>query len=414
MADIKSETAFGRAAVSFDVHESDYYVLIYGRINTLETLAFRFPESADFESYLRKVVRTTAGYKDEHNQVQTYPRPRVVPWEEYRQEDDAACLRKLWTLATKASQKAMERLAGDDGDTKAKVTITRAQELEDRAIESGMPVPASDKERPSLHTLTRVQGAFGPGGSFQHLNWECFVSMEVENRLRRAGKLPKDKREFYVDDKDKLGLKAKEDTDSLEAEKVEDILGLQDVLELRARAMHMLEVCQHKVVMDYSSRIIGLLRATAPEGMRAPTLNEARKADREIMGEILKWVGKGKGNVEAALTHYASTPDADLWKLMAQQIESYPDQGLDRKTKSGHAEPAKEKTSKRKSPEAEGSGAGPRDYKENPRLCLVCKKRHEPRCELTAEWRAEQKQKKKEARAKAKKGKGKGESSKRS
>ena len=410
MADIKSETAFGRAAVSFDVHESDYCVLIHGRINTLETLAFRFPEAGDFETYLRKVVRTTAGYRDEHNEVQTYARPKVMPWEEYRQEDDAACLRKLWALASKASQKAMERLAGEDGETKAKVTLTRAQELEDRGISTGMPVPSSDKERPSLHTLTRVQGTFGPGGSFQHLSWECYVSMEVENRLRRAGKLPKDKREVYVDEKDKLGLKAKEDTETMEADKIEDILGLQDVLELRARAMHMLEVCPHKVVMDYSSRIIALLRATAPEGMRAPTLNEARKADREIMGEILKWVGKGKGSVERALIHYATTPDADLWKLMSQQVESYPDQGLDRKTKGGEGDSKKEKGTKRKSPEKEPSGSGARDYQEHPRLCLVCRKRHEPRCELTAEWRAEQKQKKKDARAKAKKGKGKGDS----
>ena len=120
-----------------------------------------------------------------------------------------------------------------------------------------------------------------------------------------------------------------------------------------------------------------------------------------------KWVGKGKGSVERALIHYATTPDADLWKLMSQQVESYPDQGLDRKTKGGEGDSKKEKGTKRKSPP---SGSGARDYQEHPRLCLACRKRHEPRCELTAEWRAEQKQKKKDARAKAKKGKGKGDS----
>lgn len=37
--------AFSRAAVSFDVHESDFLVLLSERVTTLETMAFRFPEA---------------------------------------------------------------------------------------------------------------------------------------------------------------------------------------------------------------------------------------------------------------------------------------------------------------------------------------------------------------------------------
>ena len=393
MADIKSETAFGRAAVAFDVHESDYYVLLGSRINTLETLAFRFPEASDFESFLRKVMRVTAAYLDENGQVQTYSRPKVFQWEDYRQEDDAGCLRQLWTLASKASHKAMERLAGDDPETKAKVTLTRSQELEDRAIDEGMPAPTSDKERPSLHTLTKVQGTFGPGGSYQHLSWESYLSMEVENQLRRAGKFPKDKKEVYVQG-EKLGLSSKDEGEITNAVKITDVLTLQDAFELRARAFQMLDVCPYKVVMEYSSKVVSLLRSTVAEGMRPPTLNEARKTDREIMGEILKWVGKGKASVEKGLVHYATSGDADLWKLMSPQIEGHPDQGLDKKPPEPEHPPKTDRGNKRKIPEEPSAPATERDsFQENPRLCLVCRKRHEPRCAITAEWQQQQKQK---------------------
>ena len=43
-----------------------------------------------------------------------------------------------------------------------------SNELETKATESGMPTPASDKERPSLHTLGKVQANFSQGGQFQH------------------------------------------------------------------------------------------------------------------------------------------------------------------------------------------------------------------------------------------------------
>ena len=52
MAEAKSELAFGRAAVDFDVHESDYLVLVEDGISTFEGLAYRFPVAGDFEDYL--------------------------------------------------------------------------------------------------------------------------------------------------------------------------------------------------------------------------------------------------------------------------------------------------------------------------------------------------------------------------
>ena len=117
--------------------------------------------------------------------------------------------------------------------------------------------------------------------------------------------------------------------------KVVDILSLQDVLILRARSFQMVEACGYKTSLEYTGKIITLLRAITPKGMRATTLNEARKTDREIMTEILKWVGKGRGTVEAGLSDYMSSPDEPLWKLMAQQPETLPHQGPVKQTHRG-------------------------------------------------------------------------------
>ena len=104
MADVQSEVAFGRAAASFDVHESDYLVLVSERVSTMEAMAFRFPQSSDFEDFVKKVVRTKAAYRDREGSVATYPRPQVMAWDDYRHHEDVGCLRKLWTLSSQASK----------------------------------------------------------------------------------------------------------------------------------------------------------------------------------------------------------------------------------------------------------------------------------------------------------------------
>ena len=309
MADAGSTVAFGRAAVQLQVDESDFLVLVQDRITTFEAMAYRFPQSTDFEEYLKRVVRTTAGYRDSDGTAMTFPREHPVSWEEFKHQEDTGCLRKLWGLALQIAKKQLERLAGDDGEVKVKVTLSLSQEMEDRAVASGMPEPHSDRDRPSLHTLSKVQSTFGTGGSYQHIPWESFVSMEVESRLRRAGKLPRDKQELVVEEK-KLSLSSK-DREFPESPVIDSVLALQDIFDLRARAFHMLDVCPFKVSIAFGDRIISKLRATTPDGMRPPTLNEARRCDREILTEICSWVAKGKGSVEAGLAFYGSEGAAD-------------------------------------------------------------------------------------------------------
>ncbi len=393
MADAKSSVAFARAAVNFDVHESDFLVLCQDKVNTFESMAYRYPQASDLEEYLKKVVRLKQGFREEDGQIVTFARTSPLPWESYKTEEDVGCIRKLWNLSIQVSKRQMERMAGEDGDLKSKVTLTTAQELEDKAVDTGLPVPASDRDRPSLHTLTKVQSVFGPGGNFQHLCWEAYVSMEHEGKLRRAGKIPRDKKELVLDDK-KLSLSSASDGAELpETRKVDGILALQDVLELRARSYHLLDVCKYQTVTSYHDKLIGFLRATTADGMRGPTINEIRRADREIMEEILKWVSKGKGSIQAGLAHYAKNAEEPLWKLLLAQPEGMPDQGLEKyHTHRDDGDLPDGRGSKKRKAEEEDEEKV-KAY--GPRMCIVCKKKHEPRCAIPPGFRKEEKAKRK-------------------
>ena len=46
MSQAKSQTAFGQAAVSFEVHEGDYLLLLSEKIATFEAVGFRFPKES--------------------------------------------------------------------------------------------------------------------------------------------------------------------------------------------------------------------------------------------------------------------------------------------------------------------------------------------------------------------------------
>ena len=409
MSQARSTTAFTRAAAAFDVHESDFLVMMGDRISSFEALAFRFPKEQDFESYLNRSLRVKSAYTDDSGNTVVYDKTSPESWEAYRSSEDCGCLRKLWNMGVQIAKKELEALvSGQDESSVSKMTTTLAQEMEERAIPLGMPKPLSDRERPSLHTLGKVQSNFSPGGQYLHLPWETYIDQEMEGRLRRAGKLPKDKSEVILKDA-KLTI-APKDTEINSTVNVRDVTGMREVLELRARAFAMLNVSGFAVCQQLADRYTSLLRQTPVEGMRPPTLNEIRKTDRIIFEEILKWVSKGHGRLEDGLSHYLSNPEDPLWKLCAQQVETLPDQGKEksldhkRKGETGEEDPRDSKKQKGDSKEKKEKKA---DLE--PRLCIVCKTRHEPRCEIPAGWRAEQRKKQKDAKKAKGGGKGKKE-----
>eukprot|EP00435_Cladocopium_sp_Y103_P010122 s4583_g2.t1 len=126
MADTKSSVAFARAAASFEVHESDFLVLSHDRVTNFEAMAYRFPSSGDFEEYLKRSMRTRAAYHGENSEIEVFQRPKILEWEDYKSTEDVGCLRKLWGLSMQAAKRQLERLAGDDGEAKSKVTLATA------------------------------------------------------------------------------------------------------------------------------------------------------------------------------------------------------------------------------------------------------------------------------------------------
>lgn len=88
-AQSKSVVAFGKAAVSFDVHESDFLVLLSDGIKTYESMGFRFPEREDFESYLKNTVRLKSAYRTADGELITFERVERPDWESFRSLEDA-------------------------------------------------------------------------------------------------------------------------------------------------------------------------------------------------------------------------------------------------------------------------------------------------------------------------------------
>ena len=280
-------------------------------------------------------------------------------------------------------------------------TMATAQELEDEAVRAGgIPPPGSDRDRPSLHTLGRLQANFGPNGAYMHLSWEVYVDLDYEGRLRRQGRLPRDKTEIFVKDEN-LKMSTRQNVD-FGYTGVKDLTVLREIMEIRGRAMHMLKILDYETHARLVNRFMALLRSTPAYGFRRPTVNELRKTDRNLFEDILSWVAKGYGTIQAGITHHLDDKDSWVWKLMVQQPEStLLDQGLERALEDKSRKRKRHQTSESEDRGGEkekkaGKGDPGRDNPPAPRFRLVCGKKHElPRCELTPGVR-------KELRAKAK------------
>ena len=193
-----------------------------------------------------------------------------------------------------------------------------------------MPIPLSDKERPSLHCLSKVQAAYLTGGAFEYLPWETYVDTEHEGRLRRQGKLPKDKKVVVAGTK--LDIKKKMEDLELNLN-IEDATNVREVLEIRARAFHMAKVCDFKTCRKITEKYLSKLRATQVVGMRGPTVSKVRRTDRKIFHKVLGKTAKGSGSVQSGLEFFLNTPDHHIWKLLDPQIKSMPDQELEPRVK---------------------------------------------------------------------------------
>ena len=228
-------------------------------------------------------------------------------------------------------------------------------------------------------------------------------------RLGRSGKaLKKRPAVFLVGGK---SLEVQEQEVELEGVvKITGLVTLREVLSLRARAFCMLELLPYSLSMRLQAKYLALARQTVPDRMRAPTLNEIRRFDREVFKQALRWKSESQEKMADCISYYLETPDAGLWRTLDPVPEGLPDQGRDRQEGEVVGEEAKAKKARTGDPppppppqdqEAEWADQGGKG--KPARKCIVCGKRHEPRCALPEGFRKELK-----AKQKAAKGKGKG------
>ena len=389
---------FKRAAIRFDVAESDFFLLgLYG-VATLNGMAFKIPKSEDLEVFLQDKILDFGAYKQEDGSLITYQRTPKVSWREWKMSDDAASIRRLWQYAKETAKGEMERMAGGE-EVHRKLTLMEAVAMENAAIARGCPTPGSDRERPSLFTLNKLSRSLqSPGATYEIVPWEALLSKDEEDRLAREGKLPKGSHTEIVLSKDSKIVAKERSADSVPAvAKVEDMETLRARLDIRARALDMLDLVGYGSMRLLSDKYYGKVNAVVADGMRTPTLNELRRFDREMQVHVYRHLSRGIGSLESAVQYYVGTDADNLWRLLDPVIKQLPDQGVESAT----AETKKD--NKRKVDESDLGGDGVRRTKspDPPRLkmCLVCHKRHEPLCKLPPDFRKNQREAQKKAKA---------------
>ena len=158
--------------------------------------------------------------------------------------------------------------------------------------------------------------------------------------------------------------------------------------------MSMIGVAEYAVYKRLTECYISKILAVVPGGMRAPTVNEIRRFDRQLHQEVLRWLSRGMGNLTDAIRYYLTHPEMALWKLLDPVVSSLPDQGVERADKK-ITEETRAPGKKRAADEPAETGPAERPKK----TCLVCKKKHLPLCPLPEGFRKGQRDKKKVERA---------------
>ena len=397
--------AFQRAAVRFDVTESDYLLLQHYNMHSLSSMAYKLPKAEDLENFLKDLVLDRQAYKNDDGEIDVFRRSPAAAWATWKLSDDAAALRRLWSYAKETAKGEMERMASGD-ETRRKTTMMELVAMETAAVARGCTAPSSDRERVSLYTLNKAsKSMMPPGATYEVIPWEAYISKEEEDKLMRDGKLPKTHQAELVLSRDQKVV-AKDNSDSLtgELKKVGDLEELRARLELRARTMEMLDLSRYNTMRALTDRYLGKVNCTIASGMRHPTLNEVRRYDREMFTEIFRHLSRGKGNMEDAIRYYVESDDP-LWKLLDPVLEQLPDQGLEGDKGKDSSKPG-EKKRKAETPPVPAP-VTPEAPEKRLKMCLVCKRAHTPLCPLPENFRAEQRAKRKAKRVAAGKGKAK-------
>ena len=204
---------FLKSAAQFGVAESDFLLLADLGIDTHEAFALRVHSREALEEFLRDVICPGAAYRDPVRGLLTFNRTPAVPWQNFKMSEDSAALRKFLLLAKELCKGELEHLAAGQDASRVKVKLASAVAME---------TPRSREEcrgqAPTLSvhpcSASRAWLAATMGRELPRTMWSGrnYISQEEEDKLVRAGSMPKSKSEIILSKDSNLSLKEEEST----------------------------------------------------------------------------------------------------------------------------------------------------------------------------------------------------------
>ena len=90
----------------------------------------------------------------------------------------------------------------------------------------------------------------------------------------------------------------------------------------------MLQIGSYAVYRTLHDRYYSKILGETPEGMRPPTIQEVRCFDRTLHQELLRWLLREVGTLDAGMEYYLGQEELASWRLLDPVVATLPDQGL--------------------------------------------------------------------------------------
>lgn len=327
------EFHFKNLATRLGVSEGDVLTLLYYRVNSAGSFYFRMPSSEALERFLTQYVSKKVGIIVDGGVELIDRNADDIAGFEFSEE--AGALRRLWEASKTLAKEDLNRTTTGKTSANDRSGQIVVQDFFRRALANGIYFP-SDRVKPGPNTVLMIHANFAPQGAHAYIDWEYFVSELDEDKFNRSSK--HQKKEFLTAQREggELKLSTMEQEHRLKGPKVEQLVQLQDMFDLRAYGHVVAQVCSLESYQSLNKVLMHGYRAEVPAKMRGPTLHEVRMVDRLIHTEILKWVALGEGDLDDGLAFYGQGDgrQSPFFSFLEPVAENHPDRGIEKMSRS--------------------------------------------------------------------------------
>ena len=323
---------FFALAKKIEVEENDSLLLQGLGISTAEKFSSRIANPAMLEAWLSTVAFTKVGIMVDDKAELTDRGIDEPDKEAWLTSDAVGAIRRLWEASKEVSKVDLAALTSAQdmrGGPLAKPGAVVLAELRRKADAEGIQF-SSDKTIPGDSTIALVRANITPGGPHKHLEWELYINLRDDNLLQRTTDDPRKKIWQMMRDNSNGAMYSQQIEVPPLRPRVNDILILQDVLELRANAHIICGLVSNSAYLAYNAMILKALRQEPPVNFRPPSLLEVRMVDREVHQEIYRWIASGDSDLEPGLIFYSKIENSPLLKLLEFVSSNTPERGVER------------------------------------------------------------------------------------